>query len=283
MRPHDVFRNSPLRRLDLRRRLGAVRRPEYTGQNRCWPCTVLNVALVAGCGVLLSRFSLPLALLGVAFGIGLVILRGYVVPGTPWIAPWLVAPLPFDVGHDRHPSGSLADEDGAKDPDDVLATLVETSVLTPEGDQLFLDSTFRESWTGRMAALRDSDDETLLARVTAASPGAVDGQLHGDRLLLAGTQDVWLSRPVAIAETAAVETLAEWGVPGKLRPTAARPLRTFLNTCPECGGDVRETTVQNCCGGSGSVYRNPERPVLACTDCDALVFAFDRKETSGHR
>jgi len=94
--------------------------------------------------------------------------------------------------------------------------------------------------------------------------------------LLAGGRDVRLSRAVAIAETAAVEALADRGVSEAVRAAAARPLRTFVRTCPTCGGDVSETTLRNCCGGPGSLYGTPERPVLACADCEAVVFEFDR-------
>lgn len=75
-----------------------VRRPEHTGERRCWPCTVVNVVLVVGTALAVARrrrlAALPVLLVGAA----IVYLRGYVLPGTPWFAPRLVAalPLPYD-------------------------------------------------------------------------------------------------------------------------------------------------------------------------------------------
>jgi hypothetical protein len=277
----------------VRRRLAAVRRPEYTGANRCWPCTAVNAVVVVVLAVGVGLYSRLLSLPVLAGGAVLVYLRGYVVPGTPRVAPRLVAPLPFDFGHDASDgppdgvgSGSLG---GDVDPEALMSALVDRGVLEPRGGDLFLDESFRAAWTDRMADLRAADDDELAERAAAAAErgaaergaadppagGAVEGRVHGDNVLLAGGRDVWLRRPVAIAETAAVETLAEWDVPERLRAAAAEPLRTFIRTCPVCGGPVRETTLRNCCGGPGTTLGHPERAALACADCSASVFVFD--------
>jgi len=277
MDPIDALRG---RVPPLRRRLPELRRPAYTGENRCWPCTVLNAALVVGLAAGLSLYSYPLAAIVLAGGILLVALRGYVVPGTPRFAPKLLAPLPVEFGHAAEvPSGTLGgDASHETDPEAVVGTLVEHGVLRAEGGQLYLDESFRAAWEDRQAALRTAPDGEVAARAAAAAGGDAEARFHGDRLLVAGGRDVWLSRAVAIAETAAVETLAEWDVPERVRAPAAQPLRTFLAVCPVCGGQVRETTLQNCCGGSGSVYENPERAALACVDCEAVAFVFDDSE-----
>jgi hypothetical protein len=259
----------------LRHRLAALRRPAYTGANRCWPCTAVNAAVVVALAAVLSVSSRVLTALVLAGGAALVALRGYVVPGTPRFAPKLVGPLPVEFGHaggDGVASGTLGP---SGDPETVVETLLERGVLRAEGDDLFLDDSFRRAWTERMAHLRAAPDGELATRAADAAGGDVDARFHGERLLLAGGRDVWLSRAVAIAETAAVETLVEWDIPDEVRAPAARPLRTFLGTCPACGGKVRETTLQNCCGGPGSVFDNPERAALACADCGATVFVFE--------
>ncbi|MEF8852507.1 MAG: hypothetical protein V5A44_09875 [Haloarculaceae archaeon] len=259
-----------------------VRRPEYTGPNRCWPCTVLNLGIVAATGALAFRWGIPASLTVVGVGLALVALRGYVVPGTPRFAPRLVAGLPVAFGHADRSLDALGDAHRPADgPTDdrgavaVLEALVEAGVLTDAGEDLFLDEAFREAWTERMAGLRTADDETLLGRVADACPADVEGQRHGDRVILAGERDVRTSRAVAIVETAAVETLGEWGVDGPTAARAAAPLRTFLRTCPACGGRVRETTRRNCCGGPGSVYGTPEQSVLACEECATVVVELD--------
>jgi hypothetical protein len=277
----------------FRRRLETVRRPEYTGANRCWPCTAVNAVVVVVLAAGLGFYSRLLAVPVLAGGTALVYLRGYVVPGTPSVAPRLVAPLPFDVGHDPpddSPDGTVSEGLGREvDPEELMTTLVERGVLEPRDGELFLDEAFRAAWTDRMADLRTADDDELADRAaaaadraaaaaespTTAASGTIDGRVHGDTVLLAGGRDVWLRRPVAIAETAAVETLAEWDLPERLRAPAAEPLRTFVRTCPVCAGPVRETTLRNCCGGPGTTLGHPERAALACADCSATVFVFD--------
>jgi hypothetical protein len=73
-----------------------LRQPEYTGENRCLPCTVVNVVLAALFALGLSVVLTPaVGLAGFAVGLGLVYLRGYLVPGTPelterYFPPWLL-------------------------------------------------------------------------------------------------------------------------------------------------------------------------------------------------
>jgi hypothetical protein len=261
----------------LRREIERLHRAEYTGENRCWPCTVLNVALVLLVGLVTSRRNRPLGVLAVALGCALVSLRGYVVPGTPRFAPRLVDPLPVDFGYtipEGVESGSLAAD---IDPETLMESLAEAGVLIVGEETLYLEETFRDDWEARMVELGELPGSELADRAAAASHEDVDGQFHDERVLLAGSRDVWLSPAIAIAETAAVETLGEWDVPEELRAPAAEPLRTFLRVCPVCSGEVRETTLRNCCGGPGGTQRFPERPVLACEACDTVVFEFDER------
>ncbi|ELZ49487.1 hypothetical protein C465_07951 [Halorubrum distributum JCM 9100] len=60
-----------------------LRRPEYTGENRCLPCTVVNgvIALLLGGA---AGFVWPAAGVGtVAVSAATIYLRGYLIPGTP--------------------------------------------------------------------------------------------------------------------------------------------------------------------------------------------------------
>lgn len=250
-----------------------LRRPEFTGENRCWPCTVLNVcilAVAAGAVFVLD----PLLATGLfAVGAAAIFLRGYVIPGTPRFGPTVARVLPFDF-EDAQPglgSDSLA---GETDPEFVLRTLVEEGVVAVDGEDLVLAQPFQEAWVEQMALLRECSLQTLADRVAAAAGGTVETQVHDDRILVAGERDVWLRRAVAIAETAAIETLADQDFPADSRVTVAGALRMFVPACPGCGGTVEETTVRNCCGGTGSVHSSPDQPVLACRECETVLFEF---------
>ena len=89
----------------LDRVLDRVRQPAYTGGNRCWPCTALNLAIVAVLAGALLPVDRLLALLVVVAGTLAVYVRGYLLPGTPRFAPRLVEPLPVDFGHDPPETG----------------------------------------------------------------------------------------------------------------------------------------------------------------------------------
>jgi hypothetical protein len=271
-----------------------LRRPEYTGENRCWPCTALNVALVvvasAGVGVVAP------ALGAVAFGVGLalVALRGYVVPYTPRFAPRVVAALPWsvDVGHPHRAdggrqSGSLAGD--AVDGEALLGRLVDAGVVTAdESGDLFLADGVRRTWEAGMARLRDVSDGELAAATASAAPFPAEGRTEDEWVVVTRTADdraapgaadgeagdeVWISRPHAVSDTPAVAALGD-RVDAETAARAATPLRLFLETCPACGGGVEETVVRDCCGGTAGVYDDPETPVLACTDCEAVLFEF---------
>lgn len=169
-------------------------------------------------------------------------------------------------------SDGVGDEDAA-DPEAVMLALLDADALVDDGETLALDESFRAALYDRTGSLREESDAALADRAAAIAGPAVDGEAHDGRILLAGSRDAWLSRPIALAETAAAELLRERDVDDGVARAAARPLRAFLDTCPVCEGPVRETTLRDCCGGPGGVSGNPERPVRACADCDAIVFA----------
>ncbi|MCL9812479.1 hypothetical protein [Natranaeroarchaeum aerophilus] len=268
----------------LARGIDALRRPEFTGENRCDACTVVNAAIVAVVGLVLYKVRKPLGYLAVAVGSALVYLRGYVVPGTPSFAPELVRPLPIDFDHDEPEgvgSGSLTGSDEDAEPsefdgEEIIEALARAEVVEAGEEQLYLNESFRENWEARIEELGELEPDALADRTAVASPHDVEGEVHGNRILLKGAgRDVWLSHPIAIAEAAATETLANWDVDAEMRAAAAEPLRTFIELCPACGGDVRETTLRQCCGGPGSYQSRPGQLVLACEDCDTVLFEFD--------
>jgi hypothetical protein len=271
--------------------LERVRRPEYTGDRRCWPCTGLNAALLAVGVAVVWTVSLPFALALATLGTAVIWLRGYLVPYTPQFAPRLVAALPWMDGYrEEQPTGSTTlAEDGEIDGEAVVEALLDAGVVTagPDGATLELDEAFRERWRAEIERLRDLDDDALAAAVLAAALGAAAAEPHtrGDRTRvilddgsgrIAG--ETWLARPVAIAEAGAVRALAETVPEGEdaLFAAAARPLRTFLQRCPVCDGAVIETTTSACCGGAPSPMASPTRDVLACEDCDRRVYTFER-------
>ena len=195
-----------------------VRQPEYTGQNRCWPCTLVNVALVAlvalAAGVVTTA-SVPVAVGIGTVGLALVWLRGYVVPGTPRFAPRLVAPIPGsdalfhgggskpdvapdggpgagpDGGSDSLDSHSRPDADSDADSDsesasstvkgeELLTRLLETGVLSAENDSIGPTEAYTERWQAEMERLRDADTEVLAETARDISPATAARVIRDD-------------------------------------------------------------------------------------------------------
>ncbi len=267
-------------RTSLSDAIRAIRRPEYTGDRRCGPCTILNSAIVAIAFTLLAPIWAPLALAVLFVGAIAIALRGYVVPYTPEFAPRLAERLPFGIGPQHAPESSdtLTDDDGGVDGERLLVELVEAGVLVEDETGVHPSESFYDDWEAEMAALRDLDPEALGDAVVDAIPADATYAAASNSVLVETEADsAWLSRPVAIVETAALRAMETYGVADEVRQQAVHPLRMFTAACPVCGGAVEETTYRGCCGGSRGVYRSPEQSVLACTECDALVYEFEEE------
>lgn len=300
------------------RALERLRRPAYTGANRCLPCTAVNVVLVASVAVALAIAARPVVAAGtVLVGAAAIWLRGYAVPYTPSIGPRLAARLPGDpFGHagdsgTAQPTSGLADGAGSEASrptgDDVVTALLEAGVVVPippdgpdsasgtdetvdesEGadetdaaPELTLADSFREDWRDEMARLRDRDLEGLAAVADDCTGPSVTArasrEFRTETIVLESAEAdgavASLTRPIAIAELAAVRALESWIDDGATRLAAGRPLRSLLASCPRC---ERELTVtqSSCCGEVTPIGETPPEK-LVCPDCDERYFTYE--------
>jgi hypothetical protein len=269
--------------------IDALRQPDHTGDRRCWPCTVVNLLIIGIVAVIVGRRRRGIGLFVTALGVGLVALRGYVVPYTPAFAPRLVAasPLPDEWFHGVDPEGARGASTGlgggdSVDGDALLETLVAAGVLTMDGEVVDLNSDFATAWNDAAGRLASFDTERLAdATFEVAHAAEVSVYRDGDRewIVLSDGRGgfegkTWLSRPVAIAEAAAVRGLDDWLDDPETRRVAAGPLRMFLDTCPDCGTALREESAASCCGGYTNPTAEPPR-VLACPSCEVRLYTFD--------
>ena len=277
--------------------LDAVRRPEYTGPNRCWPCTTLNAVLLGFGVVAVGVASVPVALAAAAVGAATLWLRGYIVPYTPRFAPRIADRLPVRFegpsggasggapGGGAVPDGErggLADA-GPSDPEAVLETLLGAGVLIEDTEGIALSESFASAWARERSDLLALSGPELAAAVADAAPGDFDATGHepdGELWVQLGTaewaldeSDVLLSRPVAVAEVGAVRALAatDADLTDETRAAAANALRAFLDTCPVCETALIESSTADCCGGQGKADPNP---VSLCPDCEHPIYVF---------
>lgn len=273
-----------------------LRQPEYTGENRCVPCTAANLVIAAGVGAvvayawvsLVGRFWWVAGLAVFAASCASIWLRGYLVPGTPelterYVPDWLLAY--FDKGPQTTAGVAAAeattDEDvGAGDRSrafDPETTLLEAGVVAPceREDDLCLDDGFRRAWRGRMDTIRTDDGQReAFARQLDLDPEALAFEEHqsGFEAFEDGVRvGQWESRAALVADLAAARELPDriddWESFGVAeRSQVLGGLRIFLEACPVCDGSVLAGTevVESCC-------RSHEVVAASCDDCDARL------------
>ncbi|RJT02981.1 hypothetical protein [Halococcus sp. IIIV-5B] len=260
------------------------RQPEYTGENRCVPCTAVNIAIAAGTSALVAVASTVLGAGIFTLSLGTIYLRGYLVPGTPALTKRY---FPDRVlrWFDKDSATPMADEAVEIDPERVL---LDADAVEPcrEGTDLCLTADFQQAWRERIHTTRAHDlSEHHLA--DALNVSTTDDQIavdQHDEAFVAHTDDAvvgqWSSRAAVIADVAAAtelsERLPDWQ---NLAPAeTARvlmSLRIFIERCPDCDGPVRveEEVVESCC-------RSYDVIASACQECDARLFEMEWDETA---
>ncbi len=254
--------------------LTALRRPEYTGENRCLPCTAGNLVLAAALAAVAAFVSLPLGVAVVVGSLATIYLRGYLVPGTPGLTRRYFPERVLGWFGKADTPGPAADVDF-----DAVAFLDRTAVVVDTGSDVALAPAFARRLD---AATLDLDTEAATTaasadllgvdpeRVSFAGGGgswrvSVDGSIAGR----------WESRAAFVADLAAHRTLSAWtvewaSVPGGARGRTLSAIRACLGTCPVCAGEIRlgTETVRSCC-------REYEVAAASCVDCDARLFETD--------
>ncbi|SEQ79360.1 hypothetical protein [Natrinema salaciae] len=150
-----------------------LKQPEYTGENRCEPCTVLNLVIAAVVGSVIARKSRLGGLLAIGISIALIYLRGYLVPGTPTLTKRYLPPEVLRwFGKDPDPAvasglgavDASTTADGAELPSERSAS--EPTARSMESDDV---ATFDERDVAATDEGTDADTDT-----DAAEPSTVD-------------------------------------------------------------------------------------------------------------
>lgn len=263
--------------MQARHAVAALWQPEYTGENRCLPCTILNIVLVAAVGVAISAWLAPLlGIASVALGLGLIYVRGYVIPGTPLLTRRFLpeSVLAYFEHGGAEPTTPARETDGEFDPE---AELLDAGVLTPcdDRDDLCLVSLFRTSWRAEMPAATEDLNQAVQHIFPASFDEPVAVGYSGEAVVatVSGTAVAeWPSRAAFVADAAGAAALAEVDSKWEHRGFAERTnllggLRLWLDRCSVCDGHVElsEGTVKSCCRAVDVVE-------ASCTSCGARVF-----------
>lgn len=263
--------------------LARLRQPAYTGENRCVPCTAVNLLIAITVSALLAVFVPLVGGLSFVLSIGTIYLRGYLVPGTPrltkrYFPDWLLQR--FDKG-DVGAGNPI--EDGTEDPESVLVragALVECT----DRDDLCLAEPFRAALYERITVERDRSAVSPRSRIVNLL-GIDDDRLsfeERDEAFVARENDrpvgQWPSRAALLADSAAATLLARRDTEWESRSPAERSqllagFRLFLDTCPACEGPLAfgEETVESCC-------RSVDVIAVDCEECDTQLFEIEHTD-----
>jgi hypothetical protein len=253
--------------------LGPFRQPEYTGENRCLPCTAINVVIAAAAAMLVGVVAPILGIGSFLLAMAVIALRGYLVPGTPVItARYLPESVHRVLGHDVPDAPEPADVD-------VETALKDADVVTEcdDRDDLCLTDDYREMFRSELGALgSDYTRRDRLAESLSVDPEEICLEEVDDSLTVRiGDSPIggWGSTAAFVADLAnemlLSASLHDWGsLSPRDRTRLLAALRSFIEECPDCGGEVRpdEDIVRSCC-------RDDVISVTTtCADCGAVVF-----------
>lgn len=283
--------------------LGRLRQPEYTGDNRCLPCTLVNLLVAALLAGAVAFLSLPAAAGVFVLSALAIALRGYLVPGTPELTKRY---LPEKVLRlfGKHPTAgtSLEAESVGADPDDLevfdrVERRREEGVDPPEflqdvgaielcadGEEFCLTDGFAERVAAHSEARTVADDAGAIAAIFGVDSDEVTPLDREYPAVEVGIQvRKWPSVAALTADVATDRALAEatdrWrDVPPGQRREVLESLRGFHERCPLCGGPVAfgEEVLESCCG-------THQVKTVACESCERRLREFDHARVGpGH-
>ena len=270
--------------------LERFRNPEYTGENRCFPCTVVNVAIALVCGIAIATVAPPLGAVVLVGSLVAIYLRGYLVPGTPaltkqYLPEWVLArfdkaPNPIEERR-TEPMQETVDRienrrENAVDPERFLLDVGAVEPCEHE-DDLCLTDRFR-------GLLEDDDredplDPAELAAVFDTDPASVEvlerpyPAVRIDRRVRKWPSEAALRSDLA-ADDALGRSTDRWDeVPLEQRLGILSSLRSFRDRCPRCSGPivVSDGTVESCC-------RSYEVITFGCSECGDPLLEFSPDE-----
>lgn len=264
--------------------LDGVRHPEYTGENRCIPCTVVNVVIAAVVSGFLGLVSIPVAVVSFALFASVIYLRGYLIPGTPTLTKRYLPDRVLRL-FDKEPMPEFAVPlDGNVDEEfDVEEALLGVGALEESDNpgHLSLQPDFREMWYSEMDRLDDASAVEALAGMLGVPESSLSTEDRGMSYAVkveGETAGKWESSKALLADMAAERVLGEradnWtDLSVERRSGLLRSLRVYLDRCPRCGGTVQmtEETVASCC-------RSREVFACKCQECSIRLFEINASE-----
>lgn len=265
-----------------------IRQPEYTGENRCMPCTFVNTVIAVVLSGLLWLGALQYGATDVAPGLGLgsfvvfvgaIYFRGYLVPGTPELTKKYF-PRRLLKLFGKLPEHQQPHHEPGVEPEEILN---EAGLIVPcmGGEDLCLTEEFQADWRDRITEVREAgENRESLAEILDADPDELEIEDHDDaRLARLDGMHVgqWESEGALVADLAAEPLMADhydgWeDLKVQDRSRVLVSLRIFLEECPTCEGAVQltEDQVESCCSTMDVV-------AAVCSECESRLLEVQQR------
>ncbi len=261
--------------------LEQFKQEEYTGSNRCLPCTVVNSVIALVVGAVIGRFSRRAGAVAVVVSGVIIYLRGYLVPGTPTLTKEYMPEWALRLFGKEPPTTGGIEVDRGEETEfelDVEQFLHDVDAIEPcpDADDDCLVDEFGSLWHSEIESLQGREDlKPVVSDRFGLNESEFEVEPHDDaRLLIVDGEHVakWPSEAALIADVAGAGIIAErstrWADLGTVqRGQVLRGLRIFLETCPTSDGSVSmgEETVESCCS-------TQEVVAVTCSDSGARLF-----------
>ncbi|NEU58023.1 hypothetical protein [Halorussus sp. MSC15.2] len=259
--------------------------PRYTGENRCLPCTAVNLAIsFALAAIAYHVLEVVIAAAILVLSVVLVYARGYLVPGTPGLTKKYLPETVLALFHGSEKWGSdETDADGRIGETEVF--LHEHGIVEPceNGEDVCIAPDFRSSWYDRMASLRENDVRTVLGTHLDVAPSDVVVERGDERISVRYNGrhlGSWRSEALLLADVATElelrERHPEWShLLVQEREQVIGGLRVFLDRCPDCLEPVteRETPTETCCSVRTEIAGE-------CVGCGTQLYSLPQPTTA---
>lgn len=256
--------------------VASLRREEYTGENRCVPCTLVNIGIALLLSLAIAFVMLELAVVVFVLSLATIYLRGYLVPGTPELTKRYLPNRVLKL-FDKHPLEEEPDDqewetlqkineyrEHAVEPELFLQEIGAIEACERETEFCYTDE-FETRVTTQVSELSERTDgdisdsfgitPAMLADIyeveeseITVKPREYPAIKIGRRIRKWPTSEA-LALDVAL-NRALGEQSSEWQtVPQRQRAEILEALRALVEQCPRCGGRIERTegSVESCC------------------------------------
>lgn len=247
-----------------------LRNNEYTGSNRCYPCTIANVIISATVSVIIYNFhSFMLAFAIFSASIFTIYYRGYLIPKTPELTkryfPRAILRL---FGKDNIGAANLSDS---------ADLLIDWNILVPcdREQDLCISDNFLSLWMSQYnnEGYKDSIEQNLDDLfLSIEHPKLIHDETsvfvldENDEPLISRISTTALALDLG-GNSVLKSKVNDWrGLTPSQKSDILQTLRLFLQNCPNCGSqlELNEDVRESCCS-THDVY------VLKCNNCSTEI------------